>query len=231
MNASITAWLNQREKDYATGVLLHDQFGASKMLRVLFANGKSAYHLSRLIETLQKLNPTLAESSVSTPILIPAVKDMPFSPRIYSLTDNEWDAAPGEIKDLYTENSRLKSHSELLHHQIRITGSQQHRLEMALLLLDQRDKINQNWSVIKDFQATGKVAGKVIEAASKTIEELNMPELTAIMKNFPTYLSKDKAKLPGMADGRMKNKVLARIRERETILELAKKRIENARIV
>lgn len=230
-NASITAWLNHKEKDYQTGVILYAQIGSSKLLKAFFNKGKSAYHLSRLIETLGKLNTELAETIQPVVMIIPAVSEMPFSPRIYSLTDAEWDAAPGVIKDLYTENSKLKSHAELLHHQIRVSGTSHDRLSMALELLDDRDKRNDNWTIIKDFQETGKVKDRVIQEAGKSIEQLTMPELNAILKNFPTYLSKDKARLEGLPDGVKKNKVLLRIQEREAILQLAKARLENVQLV
>ncbi len=225
-NATVTAWLIQPQKDYQTGVALYGQFGTSGLLKTFFSKGKGAYHLTRLIETLTKLNLELSNIPVQfvAPVEALPAKDLS-RPRIYSLTDVEWDAAPDEIKDLYTENTRLKSHAELLFHQIRITGTAQDRLAMALQLLDDRDKRSENFKAIKEFQETGKVKEKIVQDAGKTIDQLTMAEIAAVLKNFPTYISKDKARMDAMADGPKKDKVISRLLEREIFLKLAKERV------
>ena len=230
-NATITAWLKLSNPNYETGVALFDQFGTSNLLKIFFSKGKGDYHLSRLKEALKKLNEELTEPSRPVAMITPAVKALPVSPKIHSLTDNEWNQAPDAIKDLYVLNHQLKSHAEFLHHQIRIEPYRERRLSMALELLNDRDSANANWQIIRNYNINGKVNEQIIKESAPTIDKMTMAELTAVLKNFPTYITKDNAKLAGMPDGSKKNKILQRLQERKVQLELAKKRLENVQLV
>lgn len=229
-NANITAWLNS-EKNYQAGVLLYNQYGSSTLLKSLFACGSGAYHVNKLSEALEELNTTLQESRQVIPVFIPPVDEMPRQNKILSFTDTEWDKAPEAIKDLKAQTNQIRSHAELLFHQIRVTGTADQRLAMALEMLADRDKLNEKWAVIKDFMATGQMKAEVIAEAEKGIEEMTMPELNAILKNYPTYISKAKKAANALPDGHKKNKALARITDYETKLDIAKKRLDNVQLV
>jgi hypothetical protein len=206
-------------------VALYDQFGTSLLLKTFFSKGKGSYHLSRLKESLTNLNAQLPAQAIHIPMTIPAAPPVPSQAKIHSLTDREWELAPERIKDLYVENHQLKSHAELLHHQIRIAPTAAQRLSLALQLLDDRDRNNNNWSAIRKYQATGQLAEEIKKKTAKAINDMSVAELAGILKNYPSYITKDRQRLEGMEAGSKKDKVAERLAERQITLDLAKEKL------
>jgi hypothetical protein len=58
-----------------------------------------------------------------------------------------------------------------------------------------------------------------------------MAQLAAVLKNYPTYISKATKKLEKMKEGSNKNKVMHRLEEYQVQLDLAKKRLANVQLV
>jgi hypothetical protein len=230
--AQITAWLNDKHKHYPAGVALFEQYGTNSLQKVFFRNGNSPYHLSRLTESLGKINVDAVQPSITTPAvqvaIIPQLNSIKVSQVRYSLSDDEWNRLPDAVKDLYTENSQLKSRAELAFHQARIAGSDESRLALGIQILDDRDQINFNWKKIRDYQASGKVTEKIVAEKKRTVDELTMAEMLAKLKNLPTYISKAKKNLETMEEGSKRNGVVQRIEEYQVTLDLIKKRLGDA---
>lgn len=223
--AVISAWLANKNRMYDQGVLLYQQYGDSIVIKALISGGSSDYHAKRLHDALEELNARITAEVAPAPLAIPPVAAMPKPQLRYAVSDEAWNKLPETIKDLYGENSRLHSRSYLLFNHLPLCNTDADRLEKILQLLEDRDKINENWLAIKDFNATGKIREKLVEEESKSVDAMTVQELTTQANNIPTYLSKDRKKLATMEAGQKKNKVLHRIAEREVQLELVKKRL------
>jgi hypothetical protein len=224
--AKISIWLNDPRRDYTYGVLLYDQFGLSDLLKVLFKNGNSQYHQDRLFDELEKLNPNLEELTNKSSFKIPELKDMPIPVKKYGVTDEVWDKLPEQIKDLYTTNSKLHRHAQLLFDQARIATNDQDRRLLGSDILKERNQLNANWKAIKDYHEQGKLREEIRQQGEKSVDEMSIWELIMQFKNIPSSLSKDKKYVLDLPDGSKKNQVLLRIQEREVQLEMVKKRLE-----
>lgn len=225
-NLRISEWLKNPNREYDYGTLLYDQYGKSSLLKALFKNGNSPYHSDRLVESLEELNPLLQEEK-SAPFKIPKLEEITVPVKRYSVTDEVWNALPESIKDLYTLNSKLHSHSQLLFNQVRISRSDDHRLALGLDILKERSQLNDNWKTIKDYHQKGFLKEEIKEKEEKTVQEMTIKDMVAKMINIPTYLCKHKKKLAKMIDGSKKNSLMLLIQQQESQLELIKQRIED----
>lgn len=229
--AKITNWLKDPDRVYDDGAYLFEQYGASSLLKSLFRNGTSLYHYNRLVEALEEIN------EVAEPHTPPAkVEFIPVLPAVapaahYGVTQPEWDKLPEAVKDLYGSNMKLHGHSKLVFNQMRLSETNESRLEKALLILNERETIQENHKAIKDFHATGRIKETIVAENEKPIGQLSMAELSAMAKNIPTYLSKARKKLPNMPAGPKKNKVLHKVSEWEIQLDLLNKRLANAQLI
>jgi len=224
--AKISTWLKDPRRDYTYGVLLYDHYGSSNLLKALFKNGNSQYHQDRLLDELEKLNLTIEELTNQSSFKIPELKDLPVPAKRYGVTDEVWNKLPDQIKDLYTNNSKLHRHSQLLFDQARIANSDQDRKALGSQILSERNELNENWKAIKDYHEQGKLREEIKQKGEISIEEMSIWELIMQFKNIPSSISKDKKYLSSLTDGPKKNQVLLRIQEREVQLELVKKRLE-----
>jgi hypothetical protein len=243
--ASISAWLNNPNRLYLDGVALFRQFGTDVLLQALLDTGseKSNYHRTRLTTALQALNARLQDQPASPAQPSPSPRSKPeqaavqqHAPQIikvarHSLTDPEWEKAPDAIKDLYVRNKELVSEAELAYHHCRIVTSDAARLELAQRILDNRDQVNENWQAIKTYHATGEIAKQITAACTPAVERMTPAELTAIIRNYPTYITKDNAKLEGALTTSRREKITKRLQERQIMLDLVKRRIANVQLV
>jgi hypothetical protein len=231
--APITQWLDSREKNYLVGRALYEQYGTNSLLKTLFKNGDSDYHLTRLIESLEELNRQLhAIDQKQQPqhqrFVIPPLESIPVPATRMSLSDPAYQNAPEEIKDLYTANSRLNSRADLLYLQARSAPTAAERLELSLAQLDDRQQVNENWQTIKEYHATGVVQEQVKEAEEKNVSELTVSELMALDKNLPTYISKARKSLQALQAGTPKFiKTANRLQQYTIKLKLVKERLDN----
>ncbi|RYE26847.1 MAG: hypothetical protein EOP45_03090 [Sphingobacteriaceae bacterium] len=226
--AVISAWLSGKTRNYDQGVLLYRQYGDSVVIKALLAGGKSAYHQNRLAKALEELNAKISPEVKPAPLVIPSITSMPLPVKRYAVSDEAWNKLPEPIKDLYGENTQLHSRSFLLFNQLPVCADDEQRRLKCVQILDDRDRINDNWKAIKDFNETGKIHEQLVEQETKSVDAMSIAELSTQANNLATYLSKDRKKLILMEAGPKKNKVLHRIAEREVQLELIKKRLADA---
>jgi len=220
----IQKWLTDRNRTYEHGLQLFLQYCDKPLVKALLTSGNSNYHFKRLQVELVEINDRPVIEQPKT-LNIPKLDDIPVPDKRHGLNDAEWASAPDAIKDLFTQNTRLHTHSQLLFNQSRITANEADREKLDLMIVDERNAIQDNWKTIKNFQETGREDEQISAQAADDIEKMTAPQLMALVKNYPTYLSKDRAKLSIMPDGPKKNKVLHRIREREIKLDRANQRL------
>lgn len=225
--AEITHWLNKPDRSYDAGVALYEQYSTNVLLKPFFKTAKSSYHSSRLVEEMINLNKLDLVPSKPPVFKIPELETISIPAKRYGLNDEQWGAAPDEIKDLYVMNSRLKSRADLLFHQTRIATTDDARLSLSLAQLADRSVINTNWKKIKDFYATGKLKEEITTANEKSIADMTMAELFPLSKNLPTYISKDKRNYNEAKSSSAREKIQKRLLENETKFDLVKKRLAN----
>lgn len=237
--AIIDNWVNDPKRSYEYGVQLYEQFGDNRMILALLKNGhaRSHYHFTRLTDALRTLIPkqpaaaatAIAQQKKLTDPLakLPKLEEISVSPQRYSLTDADWEKLPNPIKDLYTRQSRLHAHSQMLFNQSRISTDHEHRRIIDCKILHERNELNNNWQTIKDFHTNGAVKAEVQKKQQTEIDKLSIAELVKLSKNLPPALSKKRKRLTGMQDGAQKNKLIATIKELEIRQELVKKRLED----
>ena len=224
--AKISNWLNDLRRDYNLGVLLYEHYGKSVLLKTFFKNGNSQYHQDRLYASLEELNGILEDVTNTSSFKFPKLEEIAVPIKRYGVTDEVWNKLPDQIKDLYTLNSKLHRHSQMLFDQARIAKTDEERIDYGMQILSERKKLNSNWEAIKDYFAQGKIKEKIKEEILPSVDDLSMVDLVSKSKNIPTYLSKDRSKLNSMQDGPKKNKVLLRIQDNEIFLAAIKKRLE-----
>lgn len=241
--ASITLWLNNPNRHYQTGVSLYEQYGTKRSLKVLFKGGESPYHATRLAAELELLNeqvivtdqaaaPLVAarvpdRRPAEPPPLLPALADIPLTLKRHSLDDEQWANAPDAIKDLFVQNSKLKSRSDLAFHKLSIVSSNADRLTLALARLNDNDAINENWRLIKEYQASGKVTKQLQEESLVSVEKLSLKELVKVLMNYPTYITKAKAGLKKMEAGQKRSAAELKLQAKELYLKAAWERVDN----
>ncbi|MBS7565093.1 hypothetical protein KHS38_11820 [Mucilaginibacter sp. Bleaf8] len=230
--ATITQWLAAPVKNYTIGLALYNQHGDNPLLKTVLQHGDSEYHLNRLTEALEQLNHKLQPEPVEQPearaaaVFIPALETIPVPPQRHALADSEFSRSPEPIKQLYTQNSRLKTRADFLYLQVRSAPTPAARLELALAQLDDRSQINENWKEIKEYHVTGKIKDDIKEEQEKQVSDLSVTELIALNKNLPTYITKDKKKLTALKSGTTKyDKTFMRLQENTIKLKLVKERL------
>lgn len=228
--AIIDTWLKDPLRSFEQGQLLYEQYGTSKLLKVLFSKGHegSHYHFTRLNEALAELNKIYTSPQTSRPaaLSVPKLENVSVPSRSHGLSDADWAKASDQERDLRTLNSKLHTHSQLLFNQSRITTSEAERLPLDLMILEERAQINKNWEKIRYIQQMGDLKQDVKLSETTKIDGFTVTQLAVQLKNIPTYLSKDRERLKKLPDGPAKRKVEQRILEREIQLELVKKRLE-----
>lgn len=233
--AQIAAWLRSADKNYQLGVALFNQYGDKPLLKTLLNNGSSDYHQQRLFEALQEINDRPVNESLKStnpiPVAfsVPALDTIPVPSRMFSLTDEEWSKVPESIKDLYVQNHRLNSRADLLYLQGRSAPSPGERLKLGLAQLDDRQQINENWKLIKDFHATGMEQKAIVEKQEASIADMHLGEVLKLEKNLPTYITKATGRLSKLQAGtKAYDKTLTLLNHHKARLKAVKERLANA---
>jgi hypothetical protein len=232
--AQLTAWLRSPDKNYQLGVALYDQYGSKPTLKIFFRNGSSDYHHIRLQEALEELAlldiapQTATEAAGAAPITIPALDAIPVPAKLFSLTDEQWNSTPAQIRDLYVTNHRLKSRADLLFMQAGSAPTAEERLQLSLAQLNDRADLNKNWKQIKEYHATGALQEQITQEQETPIGELSLPELLKLEKNLPTYITKDRKRINGLkVNSTPYDKTYKRLQENTIKLKLVKERLAN----
>lgn len=227
--ASITAWLNSPIKNYTHGKLLYHQYGNDRLILTIIESGSGTYHFSKLSEALALLN----EQSNLEPkqiVYVPSAAvdaDQTVVTGISSVNKvkTNLDDAPPEIRAIRNEKNEKFAEARHALAVARVSDSREHRLEKALLILDNMDIVNESWLAMDTWRETGKITEKQNEQVVASVSELNLQQLLTEEKNLPTYISKARKRHAGHADPVKKTKALAKVQSLISRLNEVKRRI------
>lgn len=234
--AIIDNWLNDPKRSYEHGLQLYMQYGDDPLVRALVSKGHqgSHYHFTRLTDALRTLKPKQQPAAPAVPGIkenadpldhLPKLEDIHVPVKRWSVSDAQWEKLPDAIKNLYTRQSRLHAHSQMLFNQSRICQDQEQRRVLDRQIIIERNEINENWKTIKDFHEKGSVKEQLEKKLKPGIDSLSIADLVKQSKNIPSALSKKRTRLKKMADGPQKNKLINQIMELEVELQQVNKRL------
>jgi hypothetical protein len=233
--AQIVAWLRSSDKNYQLGVSLYNEYGDKPLLKTLLNNGASDYHQQRLHEALEELGqraniePANQAYRLASSSSVPVLEMIPVPSKLFSLSDEEWNKIPDSIRDLYVANHRLKSRADLLFVQGRSAPTANERLKLALAQLDDRQQVNENWKLIKEFHTTGLEQKKIAQEQEVAVADMPLSEVLKLEKNIPTYITKATQRLQAMQAGtRAYDKTLTLLGAHKAKLKAVKERLANA---
>lgn len=215
--ASITTWLNSKERDFYHGRMLFEQYGSDPLVLAIIKSGSGSFHFSKLLQGLEELNKS--SNIEPKPIQIPELPDP-------EKDDGKWTGAPDPILEIRNEKNLRYAQARQLFGVISVTESQEHRIGFALQLLDHMDFVDESWGAIDEWRETGQVREikKVQEVAS--VADLTLKELLQESKNIASYISKDRKKLAEEKNPKRIIKIKARLELREIRLAEIKRRMD-----
>lgn len=219
--ASITAWLNDPNRNYLHGKALYEQYGDNKAVLALIRSGSGSFHLAKLKEGLEKLN--LLANLEPKPIVINDHRPEPAAAP--GKTNPDFTSAPDQILRIRNEKNEKYAQARKLHETIRVMDSRQHRLQAGLQLLDLMDEVNESWSIIDEWKEKGTIREKMLADTEKSVAELTLAELLQESRNIPPNITKDRKKLPTATDAK-KVDIALRLEAREARLKAIKKRLD-----
>lgn len=220
--ASITAWLNDPNRNYLHGKALYEQYGENKAVLALIRSGSGSFHLAKLKEGLEKLN--LLANLEPKPIVINDYH-RPEPAAAPGKTNPDFTSAPDQILRIRNEKNEKYAQARKLHETIRMMDSRQHRLQAGLQLLDLMDEVNESWSIIDEWKEKGTIREKMLADTEKSVAELTLAELLQESRNIPPNITKDRKKLPTATDAK-KVDIALRLEAREARLKAIKKRLD-----
>jgi len=228
--ASITAWLNSPNKNYTHGKLLYHQYGSDRLILTIIESGSGTYHFNKLSEALSLLNEQSDLQPKQIVYVPPAVED-PDQTEVPKITSpnskvkTNLDDAPPEIRAIRNEKNEKFAEARHALAVARVSDSKEHRLEKALLILDNMDIVNESWLVMDTWRETGKITEKQNEQVVASVSELNLQQLLTEEKNLPTYISKARKRHTRHTDPVKKTKALAKVQSLISRLNEVKRRI------
>jgi hypothetical protein len=220
--ASITQWLNDPRRSYSHGRALYEQYGDNSSLLALIRTGSGSFHQAKLREGLEKVNQKtgLQPRPIQIPVYIPVPVASPGKQNV-DLKD-----APEKIREIRDQKNKEYAQARHLFVSIRLMDSQQQRLQAGLELLDLMDRVNEAWSVIDEWNETGKVMELKRAESEKEVAGMTLPELLKERQNLPTYISKAKRKLEAAGSDIERLKLKLNLEAKEQRLQAVKKRID-----
>ncbi|WP_377609534.1 hypothetical protein [Olivibacter jilunii] len=100
------------------------------------------------------------------------------------------------------------------------------RAQHAITLLRDHRAVQDYWRLIDEFKETGKEITSAEQTLEEEVNDLTLIELAKESKNLPPNISKTKAKLKDLPDGKKRSKALVKLQLFEKRLELVKIRIK-----
>jgi hypothetical protein len=221
--ASITNWLNSKEKNYHNGRLLYEQYGESKTLLTLFNTGSTNFHFKKLLAALEDLNKlaNLEPKQITIPNVIAPIKE------IGGKYGVDFESAPEAIQEIIKNKNDHYARARKLHESIRIMDNQEHRLEAGLQLLKHMEYVYDAWSAINEWKDNGRIRELEKEQTEIAVSELTTAQLYKELANLAPNISKDKTKLKTIKEPKKQAEVANRLQDREHRLKLIKERISN----
>ena len=215
--ASITAWLNSQQKDFAHGRLLYEQYGSDPLVLTIIKTGSGSFHFSKLLEALEGLNQL---SNIEPKRIV--IPDLPAVEK----SGNAWDGAPDPILEIRNEKNLRYAQARKLFESIPMLDSKEHRAEDAIKLLDHMDFVKDSWGAIDEWRETGNIRAIKKEEELTAVAELSLQELIQQSKNIATYISKGRAKLAKETDPKKILKIKERIDLWEIKVNEVKRRLD-----
>jgi len=221
--ASITNWLNSKEKNYHNGRLLYEQYGESKTLQTLFKTGSTNFHFKKLLLALEDLNKlaNLEPKQITIPDVIATTKE------IGGKYGVDYESAPEAIQEIIKNKNDHYARARKLHESIRIMDNQEHRLEAGLQLIKHMEYVYDAWSAINEWKDNGRIRELEKEVTETDVSELTTSQLYKELNNLKPNISKDRTKLKNLTEPKKQADVAKRLQDREYRLKLIKERMAN----
>lgn len=237
--ASITSWLNSSDRDYHRGKLLYEQYGDDRLTLTIIRSGSSAFHFNKLVDALEALN----EVSGLEPKRIEFIEPELTSSDIESAAGNEiedridprkrssdkyksnWQDVPESIMMVRDEKTKVYAEARKMFETVRHLDSQEHRLELALQILDKMDFVAESWSVIDEYRETGKVREMKLKQAVDVVSDMDLKTLLRKSNNLKSYISKSKKALAEATTPRRQAKIKSRLESQQIQLAEMERRI------
>lgn len=215
--ASITAWLNSKTRDFHHGCMLYKQYGSDKLILTIINTGSGNYHFNKLVEGMEALN----KLSNIQPKQIDFKEPEPLSNK-----DDQWKDVPDAILEIRNEKNKIYAQARKRFEAIRFLDSSEHRLEAALIMLNEMDAVRDSWAIIDEFRETGNIREIKKQKAVEDVADLDLKELLRQRGNIESYISKDKGRIAKATDPKLILKYKVRLEERELKLAEIKRRID-----
>lgn len=159
--AEINLWLKS-ERNFADGVLLLEQAGASASLIMLLESGENSFTRNKLIVALKEVLEEKQADDVAPALAETRVDKFEHNPKDYEqLSDSKrlWiDVArlPDNLKQLWIKKADLTREQGALHSKLEHLPKKEDRLAVGLRILEIEDERTEIWKQLEEFQRTGK---------------------------------------------------------------------------
>lgn len=234
--ASITSWLNSSDRDFNRGKALYEQYGDDRLVLTIIRSGSSNYHFNKLLASLEELNKRtdLKPKQIVIGDLPPVVDVAQSGDGAVSVKSNghkkpdydaKWKGAPEAILEVRNTKNKYYAEARKMFETARHLDSAEHRLEMALQILDKMEFVNESWAVIDEYHETGKVRNLMVKQAEEDLAELDLKALYRKQSNIKSYRSKAKAALAKATTPTKKAKQKTRIENFDIQLAEIERRI------
>lgn len=212
---AIQKYLAQPVHNYLEGRLLFERYSSDKALSLLFRTGSSDYHHNRLLSALEELShleehpPVFQKGIQKVPKkVIPRLEDFDVPTR--KVKEDDYKDFPAQIQEVVRTKNMHYKRAQQLFIEIGFTEDQERRLEMALVLLNDHQQVQECWAVIDEYREKGQILVERKVTLEEEVNSIAEVDLYRALNNLRANISKDKKKLDTLPDGHKKAKVLLR---------------------